>query len=257
MAYTGYRRVRNNPDLTWNSWTDSTSNSTCTTTSTDDSWYYWTYADGTSVSSDTTDSWKYWSSGTIGVDRFVGADQTWVTWVSSDTVVYTMPMPNTKNHKERMKERRKLKRKNAVQARRTKKANRKNMYKRYLEEHKEREAIRKAKELLFDLLEESQRELYERTGRILVKGNKFDWLIRRQHRHSSAISVTRIDKDKVIDMCVYFREGRDLPTDDRMIGYILNAKLSEDDFIKTCNPRTLTRKDMKEVETLINEAACF
>jgi hypothetical protein len=164
-------------------------------------------------------------------------------------------MPHTKSHKERMRERRKLKRKNAVQARRSEKKRRKNLYKSWLEEQKRASANRKARELLFDLLPEDQHELYERTGRILVKGRKHDWLIRKNHNHGTAITVSRLDKNRVVDMCVYFREGRNLPTDDRMVGFILNAKLSEDDFLKTCNIRY--SQERKKVEELLKEVACF
>lgn len=182
------------------------------------------------------------------------SDETWAVWVDCDSEKITYVSQIGGNHKRRLKENRKLKRKNNNIARAHEKQRRKNLYKKYLQEIKDREADKKARELILDLLPEDQREIYEKTGRVFVKGKKFDWLISRPNEGKS-VFVQRLDQYKVVDICVHFK--KDLPADDKVIGYAMRAKYSEADFNRTGNEKTWTEQDRSKVENLIREAACL
>lgn len=104
-------------------------------------------------------------------------------------------------------------------------------------------AEQKAVELLTDIIGEAEAKVYEETGRLFVKGNKFDWLIERQKSTSGdplndLVRMKKLRKGSVSDLCVRVKEepGDRLPCTDKVIALALHAKLSEDEFNKTANP---------------------
>ena len=102
-------------------------------------------------------------------------------------------------------------------------------------QHEERRrAELKAQELLFDLIGEVQTKLFNDTGRLLVKGEKFDWLISKSGVSDRAqVRIQKVKKDKIIDLCV--RIDDPVPPSDRIITFALRAKYDEEAFEKTAN----------------------
>lgn len=100
----------------------------------------------------------------------------------------------------------------------------------------------KAMELLTNLLEPDQIEVYKKTGRVLIKGNEFDWLIERYkqcHKEEFTpydnVHIKKIKKDKIYDLCISQHKQMELPSTDKVIGFALMAKANETAFNKEAN----------------------
>jgi len=98
----------------------------------------------------------------------------------------------------------------------------------YVKKQKE-QAEEVAQVLLGELIGGDQLERYAKTGRILVKGNKHDYLIYKTGK------VQRVEKGKLVDLCVYTKEKITMPETDNVIGLALHIKSDEKDFNKTAN----------------------
>lgn len=98
-------------------------------------------------------------------------------------------------------------------------------------EEKERKetAEEVAQVLLGELIGGEQLEMYAKTGRILVKGKKDDYLIYKTGK------VQRVEKGKLVDLCVYTQQRVTMPETDNVIGLALHIKSDEKDFNKTAN----------------------
>jgi hypothetical protein len=98
-------------------------------------------------------------------------------------------------------------------------------------EEKERKetAEEVAQVLLGELIGGEELGLYKTTGRILVKGNEHDYLIYKTGK------VQRVEKGKLIDLCVYTQQRVTMPETDNVIGLALHIKTDEKDFNKTAN----------------------
>lgn len=108
------------------------------------------------------------------------------------------------------------------------------------ERRKEKEAAESvALELLMELIGEKQLAIYQKTGRLLVKGSKCDYLIHRS-RAAAAANVTRVEKDKLVDLCVHLPEYHEYCDTDNVIALKLAIEADEHNFqgnvIRT-NPR--------------------
>jgi hypothetical protein len=90
-------------------------------------------------------------------------------------------------------------------------------------------AEEKAKQLLLDIIGEDQFKVFEKTGLLLVKGRKYDYLINKEAR------VKRLEKDKVVPLCIHPDNPYSYPNSDRVVAAMLNAKFREDEFNKTAN----------------------
>lgn len=234
------------------------SNNDCTNSSTDTSYVWGNWCNNTQEISTSDSTWDSWTTtGTITVNNsYCDSKTVWYEWSAEKGATHigsfdSVTMPK-KNHKERRKIRRQVKRYNVISEKRRIKSNRKQKIK----ELELKQAETKARELILDILPEDQREIYEKTGRVFVKGTKFDWLIRKSSPNSSCLIVTKIEKDKVTDMCTYYPDGRDLPADDRVLGYILHAKFNEGYLLSHANPMSIT-PGKHDVEPLLKEAANF
>lgn len=115
-----------------------------------------------------------------------------------------------------------------------------------MERRKREKAERKAMELLEDVIGSEQTKVYKETGRLFVKGEKYDWLIEKQDdkNHLGYVKMRKFRKGKVSDLCVHVVEDpkERLPITDKVLTLALNAKLSEDEFDKTANPTTVGEK---------------
>jgi len=96
--------------------------------------------------------------------------------------------------------------------------------KRQLQEREDR-----ALALLASLIGIRQTKVYKKTGRLLVKGENFDYLIPEKDY------VTRIGKDKMESLCVGIAEKHRYHKIDNAIGLMLALKTDEENFNKKAN----------------------
>jgi hypothetical protein len=98
----------------------------------------------------------------------------------------------------------------------------------------EREAQRqaaelKANELLQDLIGEEQLKVYIETGRLLVKGKNNDYLLEKTGK------VTRIEKDKLVDLCIHISDRLAVPQTDNVVALKLLAEADDYAFDRLAN----------------------
>jgi hypothetical protein len=94
---------------------------------------------------------------------------------------------------------------------------------------KRQQAEISAKELLKDLIGEEQLKIYEETGRLYVRGKKFDYIVPKDG------TIKQIQKDKVVDLCVHLREHMKYPPTDNVIALKLSLEADEDSILKMAN----------------------
>ena len=103
---------------------------------------------------------------------------------------------------------------------------------------KKEEAEQKAKEMLLDLIGEEELRIYEDTGRILVHGREYDYLLERKGR------VQRLEKDKLIDLCIHINNRWKYPETDNVVSLKLLAEADEKKFNELANvKRTYDRPE--------------
>jgi hypothetical protein len=182
---------------------------------------------------------------TITVDD---QDVVWMNW-HNEKVVYIGDSTTAveKTRKERLKQKRE-------EIRAKKMAEKKRRRRMFKDELNRREAVAaesKAMELLEDLIGDDQMKVYKETGRILVHGDNYDWLISNYSDQTSKdmktrnyfeltrnVKIQRVEKDKIVDLCVAHRldhEQKRIPVSDQVIGFLLHAKCDEDNLKKTAN----------------------
>lgn len=107
---------------------------------------------------------------------------------------------------------------------------------------KEQEAELTARELLKDLISEEEMKTYEDTGRLLVKGKEFDYVLTKGYQ----TSVLKVAKGKIISLsdkmkikgrslCVHPVNQSILPTTDRVIAMKLAIELEEKRMLGLAN----------------------
>lgn len=97
---------------------------------------------------------------------------------------------------------------------------------------KERKALtaeQKAQRLLGTLIGEEQLKIYNETGRLLVKGEKHDYILKANG------TVLRIEKDKVHDLCIHLKERSKFPATDNVIALKLLVESNEERFNEVAN----------------------
>jgi len=188
------------------------------------SWISWTSGNGSPTSTaatsidDSTDSfcadsaWYYWNSHSSTTDSFTA---TWNYWSSGTgrTVIVT-PILAARDPKD-------LERFRTIQAERLAREKK-------LAEERE-DAEKRAKELLLDLIGEEELKIYEETGRILVKGREYDYIL------YSTGTVRRLEKDKMSDLCIHLVEKEKYPMTDNLIALKLLAEANEKEFNRLAN----------------------
>jgi hypothetical protein len=206
----------------WDAW----NNSDGTTTNDATVWGYWNQL---TITTDGADSqiWYHWNTDqTIGTHDYEASNIIWNEW--NTVVTPTVGFPELPK-KAKNESRRAIRRKHAE----TKKRLKHERKLRIAAEEKQR-AENTAQELLFDLIGEEQSEVFQRTGRLLVKGGEFDWLITKTGEGEKAyVKIQKVKKDKVIDLCV--RVNDPVPPSDRVITFALRSKYDEEAFDKTAN----------------------
>lgn len=184
-------------------------------TSGDIAWLNWTSYDSGTTSATTTDTWGVWndSSGTT-------TDTIWYYW-NEDTVVYPV-FTEKKSHAQKMQDK--------IWTEWSK-------HKQEIRKQVKKDAETTAKELLMELIGEEQTKIYEETGRLFVKGKKFDYIIRKGER------TLKIEKDKVVDLCVHIPTS--YPLTDNVIGLKLAIENDEDNVLKMANVSNWRNKPEK------------
>jgi len=178
-------------DSTWSTWTSTSSNCTSTV---DSAWYTWTATGNTSTSSATT--WTSWN--TDNVYRVVE------TYRPSQEEMELRRIQAQQQAAERIK--------------------------REAEREAQRKAAElKANELLQDLIGEDQLKIYLETGRLLVKGNRNDYLFEKTGL------VTRVEKDKLVDLCIHIADRLSVPQTDNVVALKLLAEADDYAFDKMAN----------------------
>lgn len=214
----------------WESW--NTSNSSDATV-----WGYWNRMTVTTNVSDNT--WYVWNTennDTAGTNDYCyDADNIiWGKW--NVDVLGQQTLSPTKFSLKPQKRSRSDRKKASREYIRSLKQSKKQDRKAKIHAEEKRRAELKAQELLFDLIGEKQSEVFKDTGRLLVKGEKFDWLIskkgiaKEEYKH---VMIQKVKKDKVIDLCV--RIDSPVPPSDKVIAFALRAKYDEEAFEKTAN----------------------
>ncbi len=177
---------------TWNVWCSSTS--ATLSSSSDNVWYGWTDGDTSATSSTTYTA-------------------IWYTWT------------NTESQEQAEKRRSEQARAQAERERQEQERIR-----RYEEQEQKREAAeKKAKELLLDLIGPEEMKVYERTGRLFVRGKKHDYIVQKSGY------VKQIKKDIVTDLCVHLKDRNKFPDTDNVVALKLAIEAEEDNVIKMAN----------------------
>jgi len=96
-------------------------------------------------------------------------------------------------------------------------------------QEKKEKAEKVARELLMELIGKEELETYNETGRLFVKGKDFDYLLSKEGK------VQRLEKDKVIDLCIHLRDKYSYPNTDNLIGLKLLIENNEEEFIEKAN----------------------
>ena len=235
--------------MAWQYWNSASGTSTNYTTYTNDTitgavWSHWNNpsttctASSTSYDDNQTGTWYYWMNGTPNSNGSAG-EEAWIRWTTTKVEVAIEPRQIVP--KLSKQERRRIKAKNARDRAVLQKAKKRAL------RRKGREAMAEvtAQELLGELIGDEQLKVYRETGRLLVKGRNFDYLIQKGGK------TKRLKKNKVIDLCVHINNPYDdnnrvqmLPQTDRVIGLALAAKLDESKFNETANiVQTVKRND--------------
>ena len=184
----------------WQHWTSSTT-ATYTSTGTDEVWYSWVCDDSSSTDASTTCS----------------SETVWQSWTREYTIAACPNYGSKKSHKE-------------IQAR-LRYQNQAEINKIW-QNLKSQEAELTAQTLLEDLLDDNQLKIYRETGRVLVKGRRHDYIVRK-----SRTTIKKLNKNKVIDMCCHldYRHKRTMPETDNTIAKLLAIKYDEKRFNKLAN----------------------
>lgn len=210
MATSDYYRVPIRSDVVWCTWTDATASSTTASYTTHDVWENWNTSG--------TDYTYTYSSDT-------SADTAWGIWVSSN--------PKVIDYSYYRAEEIRLPEKTVEQKRAERVQHDINKLWgdiRIMEEHRRKEqAELTAQSLLEDLISKEDLEYYRETGRLLVKGRKYDYVIFKD------AGVYRVDKDKIHDLCIHLKKQYGFPKTDNVISLKLLIEANEKEFLKTAN----------------------
>jgi len=221
-------------------WTTWTSNSDDSPTST--AWYSWNNttetSTGTAVTSGYIDTWNNWNRPNVHYIYNDTHASEWNTWVDEAE-------EKRQNRLERRKARALTSRKERIRQQKLRQQQLREALKRKqeakrqakIEERRKQKAEETAWKLLEDIVTPEQAKRYKETGRLLVHGQKYDWLIKKPSYNGGKPGVVRVEKGKLTDICVHTNNGRDseIPEADRIVSIALSAKFNEKAFDQKCN----------------------
>lgn len=188
-----------------------------------DVYYYWVNADtGTSTTCTDNTIWRTWTSDSTGDYTGSTYDYTWSNWINPTIIHKVNPIiekaplvitPKRTSEQERAR---------SAQA---------EINRIRIEELKEqkRQAELTAQELLEDLIGEEELARYKETNRLVVRGRKSDYVIDKTR------GVWKVDKDKVVDLCIHLKRRYKYPETDNVISLKLLIEANESEFLRTAN----------------------
>jgi len=208
---------------------------------TDTTWANWCGDSGTTTATDTT--WNHWCDGTADTTN----SYIWINWCtegpvvqssgSGNTITLTASSPRIPTEEERRQTRMRERAERRLRMNRSRMLTRQRIV-----------AENKALQLLEDLIGPEQRKVYEETGRLFVKGQKYDWLLR-----AGGIPM-RIERDRVMDLCIHLPNRHSLPETDNIIALKCLVEADEELFRRTGNARSFRNRNEK-IDLQINRAA--
>lgn len=195
---------------------------------TSSTWTNWTTCDsGTSTSSGNT-VWVTWTSTNYtSTTSTTAGDYAFVTWVTQE---------------EPKRETREQRRAREAQARIDAQVS---IDRAKAVEDARKQAELTAQELLKDLITEEEMEVYMKTGRVLVKGNKHDYILTKGYQ----ADVIKIEKGKVVDLkshnkkvkgisyCVHPVDQNKIPDTDKVIAMKIALESEEEAIMGRANAR--------------------
>ena len=206
-----------NYNYEWKSWnTGGTSSSTYNSDSNYvwNSWVTCNPTTDTAISSNDT-TWSYWVTDN-STSSCATTDITWSSWIGqSELYDYGIIRESKKERRRRIKRERREKFESEKRVR-------------LLKEKKEK-AENVALSLLGELIGNRELKIYKETGRLFVKGNNFDYLLHKQGK------VQRYEKDKIVDLCIHFKQKYSYPETDNVIGLKLLAEENDKKFNELSN----------------------
>jgi len=101
-------------------------------------------------------------------------------------------------------------------------------------------AEKKAKKIMLDLIGERKFKVYEETGRVFVRGEECDYIIPKEGL------IQRVEKDKIVDLCISFKDREKYPRTDNVIGLKLLAETDEKGFNEIANIQGSRPRHAKE-----------
>lgn len=213
-------------------------------TSNDNTWTIW--CDSASTTSTTSAGcWENWNSPTATITSTATAtsDTIWVSWNNDQ---YTQCVPRVVERPMYQQESEEQKRRNQEQRDRwaAERKEREIKTKKLKEERKQAEI--RAKELLLDMIGEKELKVYNETGRLFVKGNKYDWLIKKGG------ILTRIEKNSIRDICIHLDNRHKYPETDNVVAMKLLIESDEKSVSKIGNLHSEKPKSYK-----LPKAACM
>jgi len=164
--------------------------------------------------------WGHWNTTSTTTSYTIYTDQIWTQWVNSEPVaIHQIPVvgsngPSVNSIRRALHENEQRRRENQ---------------RRYEEmESKRASAEKKALQLVMDLIGEEQAKIYEQTGNLLVKGEHYDWLLKKEGK------VYRVGKGKISLLCIHTENEhrRKQPETDNVIALALHAKFNEKEMEK-------------------------
>ena len=225
----------------WSTWT---SNTTCTSTAmTWDDWNTSTY-EGTASTYNIV--WTTWNDAEQGTYISYDSGATpWVSWASEAEIEAQHRKEKHQNRLERRKaralqtraERKRLQKLADQQRRGDIKRLREEKRRQKIEVRRKQRAEETAWKLLEDIVTPEETKRYKETGRLLVHGQTYDWLVKKPAYEGGKPGVVRVEKGKLTDICVHTNNGRDseIPEADRIVSIALSAKFNEKAFDEKCN----------------------
>lgn len=199
----------------WRVWTFDSTATTATYPESSTVWGNWNTYGSTTTSSASSNEvvWITWQD---AIEQEV-AEEAAITYRRTGRVIHTSPLPTPTPEEQRAQ-------------RAQQEINRQWQQVLAEELRLEKEAAEQtAKELLLDLIGEEQLKVYEETGRLFVKGRKYDYII---HKGSG---VDRIEKNKVVDLCIHLKERYSMPETDNVVALKLMIEGDEKQFNKVAN----------------------
>ena len=212
--------------------TDTTASTSATTTGIDYTWDNWNYSTTDTVTYTDNTVWKYWTSDGTGDSFYLVKPEK------------TIVIPEVRIAEEKTVEQQRAEKVQQVINR---------SWRDYLieEDRKRKEQVElTAQDLLADLIDEEAFRIYKETKRLVVHGRNHDYVIQKGR------GVYRVEKGRVIDLCIHLQNRFKYPATDNVIGLKLMIDASEYQFNRTADDHgeVLGEESRKDIFKLVEDS---